>query len=442
MKCYSGWSYRPYAPLTERRDVPTVVRLAPGVDSLQLEWIDNAPCQPYTLRIQPAEGVPLEIHSEAFSEDIRELLPDTEYSLTITAADGRASLTRLFRTGFVPGTVVNYLHPRDPAYAFSGSYLCSPTVIRLPSGALLASMDLFGHATPQNLELLFRSDDDGKTWRYVTDLMPCFWGRLFIHHGALYMMGLSNEYGDVLIGRSDDEGRTWGTPTVLLRGSACTRERGCHRAPMHFTCYGGRLWTTLEYGAWEKKRFSVGALSIPEDADLLDVNAWTVTGFTEIKASWFGDPEGTFYGAIEGNLVEGPDGGLYSLMRCRKGQALLFRLHADDPDAAPEFVQVVDFDMAHSKCEILRRADGSYLAVGNRPPLRNILSMYTSSDLVHWRFLRDIENQEALDPQKTAFQYPTVFEENNTLYLVSRTAFNGADNFHDSNYTTFYKVSL
>ncbi len=442
MKCYSGWSYRPYAPLTERRDVPVIVRLAPGIDSIEYEWIDNAPHPPYQACIQTLEGETVRTFPAQQTGRAEDLLSDTEYTLTITSADGRLSLTRRFRTGFVPGTVINYLHPADPAYAFSGSYLCSPTLVRLPSGALLASMDLFGHATPQNLELLFRSDDDGKTWRYVTDLMPCFWGRLFLHRGALYMLGLSNEYGDVLIGRSDDEGRTWGTPTVLLRGSACTRERGCHRAPMHLMTYRGRLWTTLEYGAWGKKRFSVGALSVPEDADLLDAASWTVTGFSEIDPAWFGEPEGTFFGAIEGNLVEGPDGGLYSLMRCRKGQALLFRLHADDPDAAPEFVQVVNFDMAHSKCEVYRRADGSYLAVGNRPPLRNILSMYTSRDLIHWKFWRDIENRGKMDPQKTAFQYPTVFEENNTLYLVSRTAYNGADNFHDSNFTTFYRVSL
>ena len=442
MKCYSGWSYHPYSPLTERESVPVVVRLAPSEHALFYEFIDNTPCDAYRAEVTTWEGIEVCSKETGMIGEIAGLETDTEYTLTIRASDGRTSLTRRFRTGFVPGTVVNYLHPEDPAYAFSGSYLCSPSLVRLPSGALLASMDLFGHATPQNLELLFRSDDDGATWRYVTDLMPCFWGRLFIHRGDLYMMGLSNEYGDVLIGRSDDEGRTWGTPTVLLRGSACTRERGCHRAPMHFLTYAGRLWTTLEYGAWGKKRFSVGALSAPAGADLLDVDSWTVTGFSEIQASWFGDPEGTFYGAIEGNLVEGPDGGLYSLMRCRKGQGLLFRFNGNDPDAAPAFVQVVDFDMAHSKCEVFRRPDGRYLAVGNRPPLRNILSMYVSNDLVNWKFLRDIENRGEMDPQKTAFQYPTVVEEGNTLYLVSRTAFNGAATFHDTNYTTFYKVSL
>ncbi|MEA4822757.1 MAG: sialidase family protein [Clostridiaceae bacterium] len=443
MKCYSGWSYHPYAPLTEKTENPVIVRLAPLEDGIRFEFIDRKPASEYTAVINLFETETRQtISISSFQSEVHGLESNAEYELTIRTRDGRASLPRRFRTGFVPGVVVNYLHPEDPAYAFSGRYLCSPSVVRLPSGALLCSMDLFGHTTPQNLELLFRSDDDGETWHYVTDIMPCFWGRLFVHREKLYMLGISNEYGDVLIGRSDDEGVTWGTPTVLLRGSACTSERGCHRAPMRILPYRGRLWTALEYGAWNKKRFSAGALSAAEDADLLDVNAWSVTDFAEIDPAWLGLPGGEFCAAIEGNMVEGPDGGLYSLMRCRAGQALLLRYDADNPDAAPVYVRTVDFPMAHSKFEVLRNPDGVYLAVGNRLPLRNILSVYTSRDLISWEFVRDIENRETMDEKKTAFQYPTAFLENNTLYVVSRTAYNGAASFHDSNFTTFYRVEL
>lgn len=443
MKCYSGWSYHPYAPLTERRNVPVIVRLAPSEDGIRYEFIDGADTGGHTVELGTLSGAVLRTETaESFSGELRGLAPDAEYTLTVRASDGRSSLCRRFRTGFVPGNIVNYLHPEDPAYAFSGSFLCSPSVVRLPSGALLCSMDLFGHATPQNLELLFRSDDEGQSWRYVSDLMPCFWGRLFVHREKLYMLGVSNEYGDVLIGRSDDEGRTWGTPTVLVRGSACTSERGCHRAPMAVLSHGGRLWTSLEYGAWGKRRFSVGALSVPEDADLTDAAAWRVSDFAEIDPEWVGLAPDGFAAAIEGNMVTGPDGGLYELLRCCAGKALLFRYDADDPDAAPVYVRTVDFPMAHSKFEILRKPDGTYLAVGNRLPLRNILSVYASRDLISWDFVRDIENREEMDEKKTAFQYPTAFLEENSLILVSRTAFNGAANYHDSNFTTFYKVLL
>ena len=81
------------------------------------------------------------------------------------------------------GTVVNYLHPADDCYSFSGHALCSPSLVRHPDGYLLASMDAYSGDYPQNLTLIFRSDDDGKTWKYVSELFPCFWGKMFIHKG-------------------------------------------------------------------------------------------------------------------------------------------------------------------------------------------------------------------------------------------------------------------
>ena len=108
------------------------------------------------------------------------------------------SRVRLARCGKSIGTVVNYLHPEDEAYGFSGHYLCSPSMVRHPDGFLLASMDVFAANHPQNLTLIFRSDDDGQTWHYVSELMPCFWGKLFIHKNELYMLSCSTEYGDLL----------------------------------------------------------------------------------------------------------------------------------------------------------------------------------------------------------------------------------------------------
>ena len=168
--------------------------------------------------------------------------------MKIEASENKKSRIRLARCGESVGAAVNYLHPDDEAYAFSGRYLCSPSLVRHPDGYLLASMDLFAGNHPQNLTLIFRSDDDGKTWHYVSELMPCFWGKLFIHKGELYMLSCSTEYGDLLIGRSDDGGKTWGAPTTLLRGSCPCKEVGW---------YYWQRWNLLLFTQQERPRISL-----------------------------------------------------------------------------------------------------------------------------------------------------------------------------------------
>ncbi len=129
----------------------------------------------------------------------------------------KKSRVRLARTGDAVGVVVKYLHPDDTAYSFSGRYLCSPSPVRHPDGFLLGSMDLFAGEHPQNPTLIFRSDDDGESWHYVSELMPCFRGKMFIHRGELYMPACSTEYGDLLIGKSLDGGKTFCAPTTWTR---------------------------------------------------------------------------------------------------------------------------------------------------------------------------------------------------------------------------------
>ena len=79
--------------------------------------------------------------------------------------------------------------PEDKTYAFSGHSLCSPTIVKLPkSGDLMTAMDVFtGQFGNSKLTLLFKSKDGGKTWRYVTDIYPSFWPKLFVHKGKLHI---------------------------------------------------------------------------------------------------------------------------------------------------------------------------------------------------------------------------------------------------------------
>jgi hypothetical protein len=135
---------------------------------------------------------------------------DQEYEFFVcrTEDESHASALRLVRTGFYPDLMVNYCHPQDDHYISSGRYLCDPSIVRTPSGALVISMDIFAPNMPQNMSVLYRSEDNGKTWRYLCDLVPCFFETLFVHNGVLYMLATSTENGNLLIGASYDEGYT------------------------------------------------------------------------------------------------------------------------------------------------------------------------------------------------------------------------------------------
>lgn len=449
MRGYNHWNYHPYQPLDrlpEELEKPYICRLEPGETSLTLEWFTPADREPLscscaTLFYGLRDGG--EWRSCPVSEPVcrlEGLEPGREYQLYLKDHRGISSNRRLVRTGKVPGKVIHYLHPEDHQYAFSGQYLCSPSIVKLPDGTLLASMDYHRGARPQNLTSIFRSVDGGESWRYLTDLFPCFWGTLFWHRGRLYMLGVSNEYGDLLIGCSQDGGESWSTPTVILRGAACSCEKGLHRAPMGILHSHGRLWTGVDYGAWQCSSFASGVFSIPEEADLMTAENWSCTGFLHHNPNWENALD--ISGGIENNVLEGPDDSIVSMLRYGEGRALLLKNSPDRPEALPEFYKIISFPMGHSKFEVKRRPDGLYLAVGNRLPLRNILSVYASRDLEQWDFVQDIVNCETYPKETTAFQYPAFVFDKEDLLVVSRTAFNGASSFHDNNYQTFYRVKL
>ncbi|MCI1220250.1 MAG: glycoside hydrolase [Bifidobacterium sp.] len=365
-------------------------------------------------------------------------------------SSGSVSEPRLVRCGQMVGSVVDYLHPKDDAFRFSGQYLASPSIAKLPSGALMVSMDVFTWRGAQNLTLLFVSQDEGRTWNFVTELMPCLWGRLFMHDGSLYMLGMSCEYGDLLIGRSTDEGRTWSTPTVLFRGSGNADVGGFHKAPMPVVHVGSRLVTGVDYGSWETG-FANSLLVADATGDLLDPCVWRLSQLCTADQR---PQELRHVAALEGNAVVGPDGVMRNMLRLqmdgsepRFGKALM--LKATGPDCAGlRFEGLSDFNGgSNSKFEIVYdELSKTYLALANEitdpdlPTARNILSLMVSRDLKTFRTAARVVDLSDCDPAWVAAQYPSFIVDNDDLLVVSRTAMNGADSYHNSNAITFHGV--
>ncbi|MDF2723529.1 MAG: glycosyl hydrolase repeat-containing glycosyl hydrolase [Paenibacillus sp.] len=372
-------------------------------------------------------------------------------------AERKVGPARRFRTGAVPGTVINYIHPDDTTYEFSGRSPASPSIVKLPDGRLVVSHDVYWGDYGQNLSLIFRSDDDGRTWSFLTHLYPCFWGKLFVHRDELYMLATSTEYGALQIGKSVDGGETWTAPALLLEGG--TRERGGpHKAPMPVIVYRDRLWTSIDYGAWKAGGHKTGLLSAPVDADLLDRSSWTVTPFLPYDANWPGAIQGgTLPNLLEGNAVVDPTGRLIVIPRYQTsggvphyGRTVLLYADVERPEAPLTFGKVIDFHGNMSKFTVrYDEPSGKYWALVNRVTgpkavQRNILTLVCSRDTENWEIVADLLDYEhngwPEDLSLVGFQYVDWIIDGDDILYVSRTAINGAYNFHNANYITFHHI--
>lgn len=460
MKGITTWSYREYVPLEYPRGDIYICRLSPYPNSFTIDWYSTGENHTYTVYYKEEnEEVWSKLSvkhtsSEQVTATIDNLTDNTEYVFYVESSCGKKSSERLVRTGFSEGTTVNYLHPKDNYYAFSGRYLCSPSIVRHPNGSLLASMDVFEGNRPQNLTLLFESKDNGKTWHHLSDIFPSFWGRLFIHKDDLYLISTSTEYGDLLIGKSTDGGKTFCQPTVIYRGGCKCDENGIHKNPQPVVRYNHRLWNTLEWGSWKKGGHSQMVVSIDEDADLLDAGNWLLSKPVPYNENWEGTAKGRSAGILEGCAVIGPDGKLYVISRyeirnCEPsyGLAIVFKVDENNPEAPLEYKRTMKFDGNHSKF-IIKRDEKScmYYSIIARikdkenNDARNICSLVKSPDLETWTLVKDIWNYENSPKAKVGFQYVDWFFEGDDILMLSRTAMNDAHSFHDSNYSKFFVV--
>ncbi|MBO4217673.1 MAG: exo-alpha-sialidase [Clostridia bacterium] len=441
------WSHRPYIQFRYRgEDRPFICAIRPKKGGFSFDYFDSGAKSETgcSLRLRRRFSGGWEATAvSGGTADVSGLCDYAEYEFYLVSDDGRQSDVRLVRTGEPIGTVVNYIHPNDGAFAFSGQYYCSPSLLRLKSGRLLASYDVFKGSAPQCLNVIFASDDDGKTWKYLCDLFPSFWGKLFTVNGRLYMLSVAHEYGDLMIGESEDEGLTWKAPTVIEYGPGHGKS-GFHRAPCVYAVAAGRIWFAVENGSWNDGGFTDCLVSAPVDCDLLDAESWTFTKPLPFDGNWLCGGRAQ---VIEGNPFVGNDGELYVLYRNKENVGMLMRADKNDPEKQLEFVKTVALPFAHTKFDIHRGGDGYFYAAGNECDgdglaARNVLSFFRSDDGVSYERIMKIIDCADHDKKYTGFQYPSFIVEDSTVSLLSRTAYNGAANFHDSNMITFHRFTI
>ena len=134
MKGITSWNFTPYVtPLNPQRgNSPYICRIAPGIKKFEFDFIDNgAVGASYTLLLRKREYTTFErIPLDGMSGKVDGLDDERDYEFCVERDDGTRSSVRIVRTGYVPGLPVNYLHPKDLEYDFSGRFLFSPSLVK------------------------------------------------------------------------------------------------------------------------------------------------------------------------------------------------------------------------------------------------------------------------------------------------------------------------
>ena len=243
----------------------------------------------------------------------------------------------------------------------------TPDIIRLPTGQLVASMELWlkrptsgdegGIDYPHHCKIK-SSEDGGKTWQQIST-NGITWGSLFQIQDVLYMIGNDPRERDIRIIRSPDGGKTWSKPAVLFQDTSYHGSA----TPVH-------IKNGFVYRAFEDMDLGSVSLVVAGDLskDLLNPTTWRMSNKVEpprhtpslsrnVATQLDGrDSGGNWF--LEGNVVE-IRGKLHVLLRTRidvqltAGMTSVCRLDDDGVTMNYRFVQLYPMPGGQNKFKII-----------------------------------------------------------------------------------------
>lgn len=358
-------------------------------------------------------------------------------------------------------------------------FVGSPSIVILADGTLVASYSYGGPGAGEKsgFTMIAASRDRGATWTPLAELADQKWSTLFLHRGALHLLGTTAKIGHMIIRRSVDGGRTWTNPADAKHGLLAKGKFHCGPTPV--VVHGGRVWRAFEEFSptAPTRSFRAFVMSAAEDADLLDARSWTRTNQLVVDKAWLNTRNAEW---LEGNVVVAPGGRIVDLLRVESHPATgaSFEL----PGAAAniprfEIAAMLDisadgrtahFDPAHGFAHFIGgeskftiRFDPvskRYWSLANKITnprsgadwehsphhQRNVIALTSSADLREWRehtrLLRYAEGSVVVkEGSRVGFQYLDWQFDGDDLVAACRMSWNGL-NYHDANAITFHRV--
>lgn len=200
---------------------------------------------------------------------------------------------------------INVYQSPDPQRIFA----YSPGITRLPTGRLIATMDIGGPGTrdlkgpkwqrPEPdwacVGCIYISDDGGKTW-IEHGFFPFMHARPFIAGKKIYILGHAN---DLMIVQSQDDGETWSDPVQMTEGQFW------HQAPCNVHYANDCVYLVMEkrltfdITTWPVGELAPVLMRAPEDSDLTRIENWTFASelsFRDVLPNVVSDPAIEYFG--------------------------------------------------------------------------------------------------------------------------------------------------
>jgi len=361
-------------------------------------------------------------------------------------------------------------------------YLGSPSIVRLATGRLVASHDFFGvgyNGQPRNVSV-YVSDDNGETWTFTSYIKNSYWTTLAVYKNMIYAIGTSKDSSaTVIIHRSSDNGATWSyngndEGVVLFNGSYAT-------GPTPIVIANGVMYRGME--AWpapsrwpDDFQAAIISCKLPssnDDDSIMNPLNWRLTPPLVFNRDWIPKtfPNISQPGYLEGNVVVATQPGsselrILNILRFNSSplNGLAVVLELNQSTNTLSFVSIIKFPGGTTKFSIrYDPVSKTYLSLVN-PIQRNKLSLSYTKDLIgldNWTIaidglLYDDTGFTVIDSDRyTGFQYVDwQFDQLTTtsnqssciewncdggphlIYLI-RTAYRGANTFHNSNRITY-----